>query len=657
MERFTKIIVTLWVCAAIVLQAWLLRGWPDLLWYTLAAFVLTLALSRFDRRVVMFVLPFAYLFPALLKLLHGNSFALFEVMWMGALAGVIAPDALRSRWHIPARWRGALVLACLITVTSATLITWREIDGQVTLLSAFESTYWRAGEPPPFQVQWILNVALILLLGVLWFDWLCGHPELDFERVVAMPLMLSVSILAAVSAYQTFVDIRFLNETVFGNIHRASATMYDANVAGAIAAFWVAGAFVWALRLRGRYVYAGAAVMLACILAVWASGSRTAVLAGTVAIAGAVVSLVLAGRRRIGRWSIAAGVGLVAAIVAVVAAIGKADPLALNPAARIWYTLISFPSPAAFFAEMWNRNGYGRSAMVLIERYPWFGSGIGNFNQAVVVVSHELGYWTPPDNAQNWLRHQVVEFGLIGALPWAIWMCAFAWFVLIPKRQEPRSIWALRGVLLAFGFISLFGMPGQDLMVAITFWSLAVWYARLAGMPADRPLHRLTWVAMVVVVAAFSIGTVSTSARTLRLSERARAERRPFSYGFSPPDAAAQDFRKMTPHAETLLDPADRWIAVVVKLEQPREQAVDVRVWCDGDLVVKASLKDGTPVEGFVPLKTGSRALLEANAVPSGLAGWWPFTTRTGVLIRWDFVGEPPVGFTGYRTSAAGAKP
>ena len=53
-----------------------------------------------------------------------------------------------------------------------------------------------------------------------------------------------------------FVDIGFLNETVFATMGRATGTMYDANVAGMVAALWIGGTFLWALRLGGWRTYA-----------------------------------------------------------------------------------------------------------------------------------------------------------------------------------------------------------------------------------------------------------------------------------------------------------------------------------------------------------------------------------------------------------------
>ena len=125
MERFTKITVTLWACAAIALQTWLLRAWPTLPWVTLWVSAIALAAGRLDRRAVTVVLAGAYVFPTIVQLVRGMQYAPFDVLWMAALLAVIAPDTVGTRWQMPARWRAALLLTALTIATSAVLSIWR----------------------------------------------------------------------------------------------------------------------------------------------------------------------------------------------------------------------------------------------------------------------------------------------------------------------------------------------------------------------------------------------------------------------------------------------------------------------------------------------------------------------------------------------------
>ncbi len=75
---------------------------------------------------------------------------------------------------------------------------------------------------------------------------------------------------------------------------------------------------------------------------------------------------------------------------------------------------------------MWNRNTYGAVATRMIETYPWFGIGVGSFHVmfADFATARRAATMTVPDNAQNWYRHQLAEFGVIGSLAWIAWIGA-----------------------------------------------------------------------------------------------------------------------------------------------------------------------------------------------------------------------------------------
>ena len=81
---------------------------------------------------------------------------------MGALVGAILPDALLTPWHIPKRWRGALVFAALVVVISSVTSIWREVDGTITLLTDSGAMNWRGLDPPSFPIRWILNISELL---------------------------------------------------------------------------------------------------------------------------------------------------------------------------------------------------------------------------------------------------------------------------------------------------------------------------------------------------------------------------------------------------------------------------------------------------------------------------------------------------------------
>jgi hypothetical protein len=642
-ERFTKLTVTLWACAAIACQVWFLKAsWFELPWLTIATTLVMAGLGAFDRRAIALVLASGYTFPVIVYWLRERQYGPYVVLWMAALLGVMLPDIVRTRWHIPLRWRLPLVFSALAVVISSGVVTWREYDGAWGLFWAFDAMHFLGEGPPPFIVSWTLHVALILGIGILWFDWLCGAPDLPFEDVVITPLVLAALVSASVSVYQMFWRISFFNQTAFATIGRATGTLWDANVAGMLSALWIGGTALWAIRRRGwRLAIAPVAVVLHW-LAVWGSGSRTALVCAGLVTVGVLATLLFDnGRVQMRRVLLAAGA--VAAVLALGIAIGMANPKAGNPAARLWDTFTSFPSPLALGREMWNRNGYGFAASEFVRRFPVAGIGVGAFHSMVTASTPQI--WLPPDNAQNWLRHQVAEFGFLGAAGWLVWFVSFAWFVIAPRAGRQQGAWILQVMLLAFGFISQLGMPGQDLMVAVTFWTIAFWYVRLAGVPSPaRPrIPAWAWSTAVVGLATFAVSGTLSARTDLRLPQRALRDNIPFSYGVGPVlgDGADAGFRSLQPRAAALVDRSLRWLTVTVRLGEGVPPA-DVLITADGHTLIKAQLTGTTPVAAALDVSDGSpRIRLESVVERDGLP-WQPDAAGTGVLIKWESVFDRP---------------
>ena len=108
---------------------------------------------------------------------------------------------------------------------------------------------------------------------------------------------------------------------------------------------------------------------------------------------------------------------------------------------------------AAFAAEMLNRSGYGRMAHDMIGVASLGRHWSRRLHVMLADYSQAAGQpLLPPDNAQNWFRHQLVEFGLLGQhrLHWLV--AAFGLFVLKPRaRRTESNAWITRGMLIAFG--------------------------------------------------------------------------------------------------------------------------------------------------------------------------------------------------------------
>src|SRR2546430_9818008 len=109
MERATKLIVTLWTCAALGAVIVFIRpGWSALPLLAAVSFGVMAIATAIDRRSVGVVLLVAYVFPIVLRMITHVNYPPNGAEWTAGLLGAMVPDALRSRWHITGRWRPAL---------------------------------------------------------------------------------------------------------------------------------------------------------------------------------------------------------------------------------------------------------------------------------------------------------------------------------------------------------------------------------------------------------------------------------------------------------------------------------------------------------------------------------------------------------------------
>jgi hypothetical protein len=614
MGRATKLFVIAWACAALAVNAWLLRAWGLLPFIMLGAFLAGAALTAFRRRFVAVVLTFAYIFPVFIWIARGQYHDNYSIAWMAALVGAMVPDGVRSGWHLPVRWRGPLVFSALVCAVSACVVAFREIDFNLLLLFEQRLPSSALGSVPAFVVVWVIQVALTLVVGILWFDWLFGA-DLDFEAVVARPLGISFVLMAAVAIYQMLGDVWFMNPTVFGGTGRASGTMFDANVCGAVAALWSGGAILLAGRAgRWRRAVAFGGTSMAW-LAVWATSSRTAFASALLVTAIAAIGLWRrnGGRRRPVRWRhVLAASG---AAVALVLLLAQLDLAVVGPLQRV---RASFPGwswtalrSVAF--EAWNRNGYGTTASSMLRDSPLFGYGVGSFHLLVGESARIYsGVPLPPDNAQNWYRHQLVEFGIVGSLGWIVWVILFARFVLTDRPGFPPQAWAARGMLIAMAVVSLLGMPSQTVSVAITFWTAAFWYVSLVGVPSTTsPPGVRSWAAILGLAAVFALGTAQLARTSLRVPVRAMRSGWPYSYGFYFPesDGSGGEQRWARQRAVAVVEATGPVMELTVGVNHYDIEArpVEAKVWRDGELVIDERLRSTAPVTRVVSVPHGHR--------------------------------------------------
>jgi hypothetical protein len=671
MEYATKLLVIASTAAAIALETVVMaRSWPELLPLTLGAFVVAAAISlAFGEVCVAIVLFFAYLMPALIVAVHGKLLLYYGSIWSAAFLGAMVPRSVRSAWAFPGRWKAPLVLWAISIALIWPVVVLRELDFTSALLNITHLASSMVGGPPPLAAAWICDVAVTLGLGILWFDWLFlafTHDEPRFRRRILAALAGSWAIATAAGIYQLFGDMLFLNRGLFGSLGRASGTMVDANPFGVVAAVWgpalVAAAWLTPNRTLRVLAICG---LIASWLGLWASAARTAFGTGCIAFAFLVYAIWSTRLQHVSRRTRMVLVGAAAMAAVCVAVAAVLLPATTGPLPRLRNTVpaLSAPSVAAFFKEMWNRNGYGMVATHLIREFPFFGVGLGAFH-LVVPDYHFLLTRTiiPPDNAQNWYRHQLAEDGFVGSVGWILWVATFAWFVLSARAPQPVKFPAIlvKGTLVSLGVISLVGMPTQNIAVAVTLWTFAFWYWLLAGPPGHTShdpgplrLGLLTWAAIWTIVAVSVGGTAYAARGGLRVPQRAVTAAWPYFYGFSDMEPTLDLARHSTVWAKrravAVLAPSTRWVKLTFSVDALNiaKGPVDVKVWCDTALILTTRISTVLPITRYVAVRDGQTRMMVETWVSGSVrpADYGLSDKRElGLRVEWDFVDAPPAG-------------
>ena len=349
------------------------------------------------------VLLFAYIFPAVMILVHGRFYAEYGVVWMAAILGAIVPRSARSGWAVPLPWKAPLILWALTVSLAWPVVVLREMDFVLATLNEPHMASSVSGGFPQEAAIGVLNTAATLGIGILWFDWLFlafGADVERFRRWIPGALAASWLVAVTVAGYQLFGHLGFLSTGVFLEMGRATSTMGDANAFGMVAA--VSGALVVAWLMSADRRRPWWLVIVAVVLSwigLWASGSRTALVAGVIILASLVWSASSRARHSstVSTVSLARLIAVVGAIV-VLLAVGASIRLpAIGPVERLRESLPSptFESVSAFLKEMWNRNVYGAASMVMIKQHPLVGVGAGSFSVLIPDYSRIVGSHIP----------------------------------------------------------------------------------------------------------------------------------------------------------------------------------------------------------------------------------------------------------------------
>ncbi|MDP1571700.1 MAG: O-antigen ligase family protein [Vicinamibacterales bacterium] len=638
MSVLTRAFVNLSTVAAAGLLAWQASaGFRPLFTAATVVFLAALAAGVVWRglasRALLFVI---YLSPAGFLVWTGRNHFSFEVVWIAGLLGLMLSGRDAWRWHLPSPWRWPLVLWALVVAASWPVVAGRELDFAPWIIDLPRVANTSIGIGPGEVLIWTLYVVLTHNIGLLWFDWLyrCyahdASPQL--RREVLWPLAAAVVVACVVGVYQALVDIRFLSGHLWPHMERAAGTLMDANAFGMIAALW--GPALVALVLPGggtRAVVTAALALGLSVLGVWASGSRTAlvaVIAGLVAVAihawrawrEADAHAPLASRRHLVVAGVVAGVA-----VAAVAVMFQTPGITAFERARHLIPGLETTVGHSLWL-LWDRMGYGAAALLMIQEHPWIGVGVGGYHTLVHDFARAAGgYDLPPDNAQHWLRHHVAELGVLGALPIVAWTLLFLRALVTPSRTASAAPGLLRGALVALGLISLVGMPGQAAAVVITFWTFAFWYLHDSGLDESRPVTpwpaartRVVWALAIGLVAVHAAATYVEARGSLRPAERAVRFGWDYRYGVydieRPPEGAP--YRWTMTRGLMVVPVAGSVLRFEAWIDHPDADAhpVAVRVWAGDALVASATLRRGERVTADIRAPAGrSRIILRTE--------------------------------------------
>jgi hypothetical protein len=642
---------------------------PELKWIAIPSFVVALVAGERLRAIAMPIMMAAlYLTPAVLLVTLGNRGRGYgqDVIWILPLLGLTLAGRGALEWSLPARWRFSLISWAVIVAIAWPIVFFRESDFALWILPLERVSNTSIGIGPWDVNQYVAYFAIGHLLGILWIDALCRWYRQEgarFRREVLSGLLVAAAIAGAVSVYQGFFDLGFLNAGFWEYMIRATGTLADANKLGAVAGIWTVAAIVYARRLSAPWATVVAATALVLgIAASWLSGSRTG-------LASTMISVLIAGFEVLRRSKLDLRKLAGAAAVLVVSAIALA--LVLQQASthtviqRGTWTYIPFygdKTVAESIDELlWERYGYGPAAIEMIKDYPVEGVGPGMYH----TLSHDFGKVAgrtvpQPDNAQAWWRHNLAELGLIGVMPLLMWCVIFGRTLVSRHLTGDRiSMGMLRGVLIAFFIASLFGMPSQSAAIVITFWVLVFWFVQEHSDELTQtavPLPNWAPAAVMALMAIHGGMTVVDAFGDLRPRHRAERFDWYYRYGYHTNDHDGSDLepdpggnpigRRWTmKDSLAVIKVQGKVLKFVTWIDHPDSDVrpVHVQVWADSKLVFEGDLKRA-PLMIDIPAAPGKTHMILETAIdrtfrPSDANPGNRDTRALGLSIR-DWVWE-----------------
>jgi hypothetical protein len=661
-ERASKTATTSSVLLILVLS---LVVHPDATWLLRTLTVAAFAAGWFAARLpspawigsIQIWLLVAAIAPAFLRLLAGREGPILDLVWMAGFAGALLRVNAWSRWAMPYPWNVLIGGWTLALSLCWPILVAREVAFRLTVLHDFGAINSWSQMPAPHAAVWILYVVLAQLLGALWFEWARDRASRSSPIQLVHALWIGTTVSSVVAIVQGTVNLGLLNPEFWAALRRATGTMLDANAYGLCAALAAPIGFLGMRALAPHAPAAAVMVFAINVAGMWLSGSRTSLLSGAIGTAALVVGVWRERRVSSASWPRAA-VWIPAGLLGVMAV------MMLTPAASPIERALDIPSGRAGLKELWNRGGYGPIALQMTREFPLTGVGAGTYR----ILAPD--YWRamandalPPDNAQNWWRHQIAELGVFGGALIIAFSVLVAWRVVAGRERDPdvASASTVRGLLIGLGLTSFFGMPTQNPLVLFWFLALVAWFAWLVPDPALRRTStllgagethatepRVAWLVASILAVAYAGGHLLAAAGPLHPAERARAANRDYVIGAYPPEPLPEgnEFRWTGQNARFVWTAKTRFMAVRFWAHHPdiASRPVHVTVTSPCGLLFDEDLTSDKSMSLGMVLPEGQRTL-EATVRVSRT--WAPADAgeaddrQLGVGIVADFSKDP----------------
>jgi hypothetical protein len=265
----------------------------------------------------------------------------------------------------------------------------------------------------------------------------------------------------------------------------------------------------------------------------------------------------------------------------------------------------------------------------------------------------------PPDNAQNWWRHQIAELGVFGGALIIAFSVLVAWRVIAGRERDPdvASASTVRGLLLGLGVTSFFGMPTQSPLVLYWFLALVAWFAWLVPdpTPTSPGIHdaharepRIAWIVAAALAVAYAAGHVWLAAGPLHPAQRAQHAGRDYVVGAYPPEPLPEgnEFRWTGREARFIWAAKTRYMAIRLWAHHPdiASKPVHVTVTSPCGVLFDEDLKSDASISLGMVLPDGQRTLeatVRVSRTWSPADAGEPDDRQLGVGILADFSTDP----------------